>query len=57
MFFLPGQVTLELPDELNASRLWWLLASLPASDVDFVLETRGRVGCSSVDRLGRNRVD
>ena len=33
-----GRICLGIPTELPVARLWWLLAAMPKTDFDFVLE-------------------
>lgn len=46
MIFVTGQITLDVPTELNASRLWWLLSTMSGDDVDYVLEFAEKVASS-----------
>ncbi len=38
MIFQPQKIELELPEERDHARIWWLLQDMPTNEVLFVLE-------------------
>ena len=38
MYITQAKINLDIPEELNTARLWWVLSFLPSQDIDFVLQ-------------------